>query len=813
MREIPGDFQIDFNHARPPHSCRLEEKIDKGGQATVYLGYELEHPSETVAVKVFNPVAAEMAELQSEEAQRISALDHPNIIKAHWHGTHVHGSGQRRVWRRSNFDPDISHYVVTEYADGGTLKHRAETDPHPEKIVAAIAQVISATAYAHGEGRPSDAIRLVHRDIKPTNVLFSAKEEALLPEGFPVLATFGNGKLSDFGVAIYGPGRTVDNEEYTVTTTQIATGTLPYMPPEQFLGKAVPASDDYAIGVMAYRSMTGQLPINAKSSLQDDAVQIALWFKAHENNPVAAFADVAPLRMNKLYEAIEPVVVRLLEKQPEDRYPSTGELLEAYRVATVTGMDAMKRDAVYIDLGASSGSAGRASGETPQSGALYDAISTTEKPDADGATEAISPPGSDGTITATTTQSGGEAALDPTKKLPEPKLFSRRRLLGGASVLGVLVALEMVNALNPSTPETAQSPETRTDEQIVTDAAKEMLAAMEANGMKSDRTAMVIKQLGYSDPDFAWKKIIELQKASDPSDLTAAWLAADFTRHSLSKPAALMNAYKAQGNYDAMAIIAASVAGGTVGSHDSSLSETQRSVDDVISFCEEKPGLQPHLKIVSAAYQPKLPLKLHAFDRIFTTARAVFNDLEEAELYWGVNALGRGLASNDPETVKEIVVHYDQRVQAEAYKEADLYNLLGDLTVALAPYSAPGGGQELTNMGSRSTGIAVERAQQVAIEIARDSTDAVLRYIDSHDAGSNGSRLAAAALTGLAPDKIQTLLTTAPEPAKSWINASLNIRDGHTLNDAIKALIADKNALQNYGPEMAAALLISRRVG
>src|SRR6476659_3891905 len=96
MRALPENFQSDFNRARPPHPYHLGEVIGEGGQATVYLGYELEQPSTLVAAKVFNPVAAEVAEPQSEEARQIRALNHHNILKAYWHGMHVHGSGQRR---------------------------------------------------------------------------------------------------------------------------------------------------------------------------------------------------------------------------------------------------------------------------------------------------------------------------------------------------------------------------------------------------------------------------------------------------------------------------------------------------------------------------------------------------------------------------------------------------------------------------------------------------------------------------------------------------------------------------------------------
>jgi serine/threonine protein kinase len=795
MRALPENFQSDFNHAHPPHRYKIDADIEEGGQGKVYLGHKLEHPDERVAVKVYNPIAAEMAEPQSEEAQRISALAHGNILKAYWHGTHVHGSGQRSPWRRRNYEPDISHYLVTEYADGGTLKDHVKADQHPEKIVAAIAQVISATAYAHGEGRSAEAIRIVHRDIKPSNVLFlkPETEEPQLPEGFPHLATYGNGKLSDFGVAIYGSGRRIDDETYTVTETQAATGTMPYMPPEQFYGEAGPSSDDYAIGVMAYWSMTGQLPINVDPS-PNAQTNIARWARAHQNDIVPSFADVAPTRMNKLYEAWEPVIIRSLGKHPQDRYPSTGDMLEACRIATVSGVEAMKRDAVHIDLGAISDSNQATTDETVPSGG-DDAPTKTEQ--LTGTAE-----------TTTQLDAKTETELDLTKKLPEPKLFNRRRVLGGVGVLGLLGGLETINLLNPTTPEDAQSPETRTNEQIATAAAKEILAALEANGM-GDRTMMIIKQLGYSDPEFAWQKITDLQKANNPN---APWLAADFTRHSLTDPAKMMNTYKAQKNYDAMAIIAASVAGSTIGSTVPERSDVERSVEDIISFCDDSTALEPHLKIVQAAFTPKLPIKLHAFDRTFTTVRAIFSDLENAGLLWGVNALGRAVAPNDPDEISLLIKHYDQKVQTAADQEVDLYNMLGDLTTALAPYSAPGGGEELANMSSRSTGIADERSQQVALEIARDSTDAVLKYMDTRSA-SNGSRMAAIALAALAPDKVRQLEATTPEPVKSWINASLNLRDGHTLNAAIQALIADKNVLKNYGPELASALLISHRVG
>ena len=801
MRATPEDFQRDFNRAHPPHAYRIEEIIGRGGQADVRRGYALESPDEPLAIKVFHAVDAEIAELQSNEAERIKALDHPNIIKVHWHGAHVIGSGQSRLRRRSNFDPQVSHFVVTEYADGGTLKERTETSAqHPEEIVWAIAQIISGTAYAHGEGRPADAVRLIHCDIKPSNVLFSTKEEPLKLEGFPDLDSFGNAKLSDFGVAIYGPGRTVDNEEYTVTTTQIATGTLPYMSPEQFYGKAVPASDDYAIGVMAYRSITGRLPIIIESSRSHSDLQlIASWIKAHEDNAVPAFADVAPERMNKLNEAVEPVIARSLGKSPQDRYPSTGDFLEEYRVAVVAGMDAMRRDAVYIDL-AKAGSDGSSLGQAAPLDKTGDAY-----PEADPPTEQLFWPTEDGT-----TLLDPNMGLDPTKKLSEPKRFPRRRILGGVGLIGGAVALGVINLLNPPSTETTQSPESHTDEQIVTAAAKEVLAAMEANGM-ADRTAMLLKQLAYYDPDFVWQKITDLQK--NDKDANAPWLAADFTIHSLTKPAALMNTYKSQGKYDAMAIVAASVAGATIGSHDPELTQIQSEVNDVISFCAEKPELLPHLKIISAALSPKLPITLHAFETKPTNSTQILNDLEDAKLFWGVNALGRALAPNYPDIVKSTIEHYDQRVQNAADLEAELYDMLADLTIALAPFDRLAAGIEMANMGSRSAGIADERTQTVAVEVAKYNTTAILQYIDAHNAEPIGARISAVALAVSAPDQAKKLLTTTPEPVKSWIDASLNLRDDHILPAAVQALLANQNLLKNYGAELAAALLVSRRVG
>jgi tetratricopeptide (TPR) repeat protein len=249
---------------------RLDEEIGRGGMGIVFRAWDsdLERP---VAVKVLaahHRVGDARARL-FREARATAALSHPHVVAIHDVGEHQQ-----------------MPYLVMELIEGPSLRDR-----HPERIDEIIAlgiQICSALAHAHEHG-------LVHRDLKPANVLLSEAS------GGPSV------KLVDLGLAIRERGVRITREGGIA-------GTVNYMAPEQALGQEVDGRTDlYALGVMLYELTTGRLPFDG-------------------DNPLAVLsqhlhAPVVPPRTYRsdIPESLETAILRLLAKDPGDRFATAAE--------------------------------------------------------------------------------------------------------------------------------------------------------------------------------------------------------------------------------------------------------------------------------------------------------------------------------------------------------------------------------------------------------------------------------------------------------------------------------------------------------
>lgn len=265
-------------------------EVGRGGMAVVYLAHDLSLDRK-VALKVISPdvrrLGEELAERFRREARISASLHHPHIIPIHA----VKESG------------DLLFFVMP-FVMGRTLESViAETGPLPVAMVHTILnQVGGALDYAHRHD-------VIHRDVKPGNIMLDQ-------EGWAVVTDFGIAKVT-----------TAEG----LTQTGSAVGTTAYMSPEQCTGQEVTgASDQYALGVVAYEMLTGRNPFEAPTA-------VALMYK-HVNMAPEPLRTAAP----GCPPVIADTVMRMLEKDPADRWPQLADALAALGVVPAAETHAVR---------------------------------------------------------------------------------------------------------------------------------------------------------------------------------------------------------------------------------------------------------------------------------------------------------------------------------------------------------------------------------------------------------------------------------------------------------------------------------------
>ncbi|QXH75836.1 serine/threonine-protein kinase [Pseudomonas salmasensis] len=249
----------------------IEGEIGEGAMASVYLATQ-RSLERKVALKVMAAALAadpSFCERFLREGKTLARLSHPHTVTIH----DIGNVGEL-------------YYMAMEYLPNGTLKERIAAGLTPEQGVTLIRQIASALGYAHAQG-------LVHRDVKPANILFRAD---------------GTAVLSDFGIA-----KSLDDRTQ-FTQAGFAVGTPSYMSPEQARGQEIDGRADlYALGVVLYEILVGKLPYNGT-----DALSTAL---AHLTEPLPQL----PVHHGRY----QGVLRKLLAKDPAERYPDAAALLLA----------------------------------------------------------------------------------------------------------------------------------------------------------------------------------------------------------------------------------------------------------------------------------------------------------------------------------------------------------------------------------------------------------------------------------------------------------------------------------------------------
>ena len=258
---------------------RIEERIGRGGMGVVYRAEHL-NLQRRAAVKIIAPDLAESVgfrERFTREARIAAALQHPNIVT-------VYDAGE----------VEGLLYLAMQYIEGEDLAAILRRDGRlrPYRAIDVCRQVASALDAAHAMG-------LIHRDVKPANVLIEGR----------------NAFLTDFGLT-----KRVEGTHAQLTRAGDVVGTIHYVAPEQIEGRRVSArSDVYSLGCLLYHCLAGQVPF----ALETDVAVIY----AHLSEQPPKLSELRP----ELPEGLDAVMAKALDKSPDRRFPSCGDTISAAR--------------------------------------------------------------------------------------------------------------------------------------------------------------------------------------------------------------------------------------------------------------------------------------------------------------------------------------------------------------------------------------------------------------------------------------------------------------------------------------------------
>src|SRR3977135_469664 len=257
----------------------VQDFIGQGAMGLVYRAYHVQL-ERTCALKVLQGIAPDTDTTSRfrHEAQAIAQMRHPNILNVYDFGEH-----------------EGMPYRIVEYVPGGSLANRLGQGPlDPGPALTYLRGIAAGLDYAHGMG-------IVHRDVKPANILLEKDDS-------PVLADFGLVKLMQ-GSSLR-------------SMTGVTTGTPAYMAPEQVTGKDVgPPADRYSLASIAYEMLTGVIPFDGEGLIE------LLYAQVHRDSPLPSSRNA------RLSPAVDAVIMRGLAKAPAARWETSIAFVDALAAA------------------------------------------------------------------------------------------------------------------------------------------------------------------------------------------------------------------------------------------------------------------------------------------------------------------------------------------------------------------------------------------------------------------------------------------------------------------------------------------------
>lgn len=256
---------------------RLSRLLGQGGFAEVYLGEHIYLNTQAALKFLYGKLSVQDVQDFMQEAKTIAALKHPHIVRVYDFGIEQQ-----------------MPYIVMDYAPNGTLHDR-----HPRGTVVPLPQILSYVKQAGAALAYTHEHKLIHRDVKPENMLLDEQNQV---------------QLSDFGIVA------VAHRTASVQLQNI-TGTVRYMAPEQFRGYPTPASDQYSLGILVYEWLCGECPFQGANFIE-------MGMK-HTTEPVPSLRQKVPT----LLPEVEQVVLKALAKDEKQRFLHIQDFVQALEQA------------------------------------------------------------------------------------------------------------------------------------------------------------------------------------------------------------------------------------------------------------------------------------------------------------------------------------------------------------------------------------------------------------------------------------------------------------------------------------------------